>query len=117
MLRIRSRAQRLGIPEGAPIGVARLSRKTLNLHERLINSHIREAARKVYNITDSSELARFTSHSTRVGAAVHLHLAGKDALFIKTRLRWRSDSYLLYLRNVLELAVQHTAALAATPFL
>ena len=116
MLRIRARAQRLGVSSGAPIAVAKSSHKVVNLHEKQINSHIRRAAREVYGITDRHELVRFTTHSTRVGAAVHLHLAGKDGPFIKTRLRCRSDPFLLYLRNVLELAVQHATALAGTVF-
>ena len=116
MLRIRARAQRLGVSFNAPIAVAKPSNKVVNLHERQINSHIRRAAKRVYGITDRRKLARFTTHSTRVGAAVHLHLAGKDGLFIKTRLRWRSDSILLYLRNVMELAEQHATAVAATVF-
>ena len=116
MLGICARAQRLHVPPGAPIAVAKRSRKVINLYERLINLHIQAAAKAVYGITDPRDLARFTSHSTRVGAAVHLHLAGKDGNFIKTRLRWRSDTFLLYLRNVIELATQHTTALRTTAF-
>ena len=96
--------------------MAKRSHKVVNLYERQINLHIQTAAKAVYGIADHRELARFTTHSTRVGAAVHLHLAGKYDPFIKTRLRWRSDSFLLYLRNVLELAVQHATALAETVF-
>lgn len=76
------------------------------------DSHIaailRCAASKLYNIKSSTDLNRWSSHSIRVGACVALHSAGKDALFIKHRLRWRSDTFQMYLRNIPLLAIQHT---------
>ena len=116
MLRIWSRAHRLKLSPSDPLAVGERHGAILFLTEALINAHIKSAAKAVYNITNPSDLKRYTSHSARVGAAVHLHLAGKDATFIKTRLRWRSDTFLLYLRNVIELAEQHVTALARTPF-
>ena len=53
---------------------------------------------------------RFTAHSIRVGAAVDLQAAGKNGDFIKIRLRWKSKSYMLYLRNVPRLADAHNVA-------
>jgi hypothetical protein len=66
----------------------------------------------LYNITDPKELQRFSSHSIRVGAAVTLHTCGKDGEYIKIRLRWRSDTFRLYLRNTEFIADQHNEAVA-----
>ena len=116
MLRIRARAQRLHRSPTAPIGVASHAGTVVLLHDAMIRKHIQTAARAVYHITSKTELARYSSHSSRVGACVRLHLAGKDPLFIQTRLRWRSNSFQLYLRNVAELAAQHNHAVTTTPF-
>jgi len=40
-----------------------------------------------------------------------LHKAGKDGAYIKLRLRWLSDCYLIYLRNTDIIMDQHNAAL------
>ena len=76
-----------------------------------IRSTLRQTASIVHNIKSELDLARYTSHSICVGACVLLHAAGKDFEYIKFRLRWRSDAFRMYLRNVTELAVQHTAVL------
>ena len=55
--------------------------------------------KQVYNIKASDELARYTTHSIRVGACVLLHETSQTPDFIKAHLRWRSDAYLMYLRN------------------
>jgi hypothetical protein len=65
-----------------------------------INSALRKAATAVYNVTDQKDLDRFTSHSIRVGACVALHAARVSKLNIKFALRWKSDSFYSYLRNL-----------------
>lgn len=65
-----------------------------------INNALREAAKMVYNITDDDELSRFSSHSIRVGACVALHAANISELDIQHALRWRSNSFWNYLRNL-----------------
>ena len=55
----------------------------------------------------SKRLDRFSSHSVRVWACVLLHTHGKSPDYIKLRLRWRSDSYKDYLRDVSMLAIEH----------
>jgi len=62
------------------------------------------------NISDA-ELRLISSHSVRVTAVNLLHEAGKDGAYIKLRLRWLSDCYLIYLRNTDIIMVQHNAAL------
>jgi hypothetical protein len=65
-----------------------------------INDALRNAARVVYNVTAAADLARFSSHSIRVGACVALHAAGIQQQDIKFALRWKSDSFYAYLRNL-----------------
>jgi hypothetical protein len=65
-----------------------------------IKSSLQTAATAVYNLTDAAAISRFTSHSIRVGACVALHAAGVQQLDIKFALRWKSDSFYTYLRNL-----------------
>jgi hypothetical protein len=65
-----------------------------------INATLRAAAKAVYNITDKDDLAKFSSHSIRVGACVALHAAGLSQMDIKFALRWKSDTFYTYLRNL-----------------
>ena len=116
MLRIRKQSIRVHLSSSAPIGVAKHDSKLIYLHESTINTHIRDAATVVYDFTDSTELQCFSSRSARVGATVHLHLAGKYPTFTKTRLLWRSDTFLLYLRDVIEMATQNNDAITTTGF-
>jgi hypothetical protein len=75
-----------------------------------INEALRSSACEVYNITDKEELARFSSHSIRVGATVSLHAAGISQMDIKYALRWKSDTFFTYLRNLLcQAARTHSA--------
>ena len=81
-----------------------------------INGTLRLAAREVYNIDDEESLARFTSHSVRVGACVALHAAGISQMDIKFALRWRSDTFQTYLRNLpCQAARTHVAVLTFNP--
>jgi hypothetical protein len=81
-----------------------------------INAALRDAARHVYNITDEESLARFTSHSIRVGACVALHAAGISQMDIKFALRWKSDTFYTYLRNLpCQAARTHAAVINFNP--
>ena len=62
-------------------------------------SLIQKAATSLYKITSKEDLARFASHSIRLGACVLLHIHGVSTDTIKFRLRWRSDAFKAYLRN------------------
>ena len=46
-----------------------------------------------------------------VGACVFLHAQNISAEDIKFRLRWRSDSFRMYLRNIIQLAERHRDAI------
>ena len=71
-----------------------------------IEVHLRHIAKAVYNINDHDELQKWSPHSIRVGAAVRLHVAGKDGPYMQIRLRWRSLAFMVYLRNTIEIADQ-----------
>ena len=77
-----------------------------------IKSIMQEAAHNRYNIKCKKDLSNFTSHSIRVGACVLLHAQNVSPEDIKFRLRWRSDTFRTYLRNILPLAERHTDAIA-----
>ena len=72
-----------------------------------IKSLLQEAATSLYKITSKEDISRFTSHSFRVGAYVLLHIIEVSTDTIKFCLRWRSDAFKVYLRNVDALAEHH----------
>ena len=80
----------------------------------LAERHIRQAASAVYSIpTRSKTLLAWTAHSFRIGAAVILHDGGQPGAFIQKKLRWRSNSFMEYLRNTLRTAATHLHAVNA----
>jgi hypothetical protein len=113
-LRILQRWSDLGLDDTHPLAVftaSGLASSPIQFIRPLhINAALRQAATAVYNVTDASELARFSSHSIRVGACVALHAAGVSKLNIKFALRWKSDSFYTYLRNLPCQAAQTAAA-------
>ncbi len=79
---------------------------------RDLTSFLRSIARTVYNLSfDSTQLKLWGPHSIRVTAANLLHRARYSDSFIKYRLRWKSDSFLMYLQNTFYTADQHSKAL------
>ena len=78
-----------------------------------IKSLLQEAAKEIYKINKKDDLAKFSAHSIRVGAYVLLHAQNISTEDIKFRLRWRSDSFRMYLRNILQLAERHRDAIRA----
>ena len=55
-----------------------------------------------------------TPHLIRIGACVLLHEHGHSTVFIKNRLRWKSDTFMDYLRDTVSLARKHAASLFST---
>ena len=106
-IRIRNRAIRLSIAKGNSVSVFKHKGKAVYINDKHICSLLQEAAKKVHGITCKEDLARFTTHSIRVGACVKLHESGIDAETIKIRLRWKSDAFRAYLRNVIAIAKKH----------
>lgn len=110
-IRIRERARKYNDTPNCPLAIA-VKRKHCQLIYKFDIDHIlQKTAKAVYSLTDPNDIKKFTTHSIRVGAAVSLHSAGKSGSYIKIRLRWRSDTFLLYLRNTTTLALQHVAAI------
>jgi hypothetical protein len=98
----------LGQPSHLPLGVFRDGRgKVIYLTGRAIADYFREIARELDPDMSEEDILRFSAHSIRVLACVLLHEAGKDGPYIKLRLRWLSDAYLVYLRNTQVIGQQH----------
>jgi hypothetical protein len=94
----------LKLPEDHPLAVftdtGLSTGKVEFITARHINDSLRAAATAVYDISDPKDLSRFSSHSIRVGACVALHAAGVSEQNIKFALRWKSNSFYTYLRNM-----------------
>jgi hypothetical protein len=80
-----------------------------------INVAMRATAAAVYGLHPTKharELQLWSSHSLRVGACVVLHAHGFTGPQIQFLLRWKSDAFMAYLRNLGFLAVQQNVALS-----
>lgn len=110
-VRIIQRAQRLNLPRHEPIGVF----KTKPGDRRFITANtvakqFQAAAKHVHNIAPNDKhLKQWTTHSIRVTAANLLHRERFADSFIQKRLRWKSTSFLMYLRNTIYAADQHSS--------
>jgi hypothetical protein len=72
----------------------------------------------LHPIREKADLQRWSAHSLRVGACVILHTMGFSGYQIKFLLRWKSDTFMMYLRNVAILSNKQDEAmdeLAALP--
>jgi hypothetical protein len=69
-------------------------------------------AAATYKLTKADGL-RYTGHSLRIGATVILYCGGAKDLEIQNRLRWRSLTFLDYLRNIPQSEVNHMHILNA----
>lgn len=112
-VRIILRALNLKVQTHHPIGVFKHAkeRKYSFITDPLTSNNLRKAANIAYNITDIKELEKWTSHSIRVTAANLLHMVQFSNSFIQSRLRWKSDSFLMYLRNTIYCASEHLKAI------
>ena len=78
----------------------------------MVAAHLRKAASTVLHINEGDKsLNLWSTHSIRVTAANLLHRANLSDSYIQTRLRWKSDSFLMYLRNTIYAADAHTKAI------
>lgn len=76
------------------------------------NRLLRRTAMLVFHLKQNSpDLKLWSTHSLRVTACNLLHRAKFSDSYIKNRLRWRSDSFLMYLRNTFYTADEHVKAL------
>ena len=113
--RIHCRGLRLGAPTTHPAAIywdkPGGSHKLIT--SRQVNSFLRQTASSTFGIPATCKsLEKWSCHSIRVTAANLLHRAKFSDSYIKNRLRWRSDAFLMYLRNTFYTAKDHTSALA-----
>jgi hypothetical protein len=90
-------------------------------HVRLITAAnieyaMRNVASKLFHLdkskpADWKKLQLWSAHSLRVGACVILHGLGFTESQIKHLLRWKSNAFMAYLRNLSVLAAQQNAAM------
>ena len=112
--RIVCRGRRLHLPGTHPAAV---HYSTAHKSFRLITGHdcntlLRKVAQLVYKLPpDSKDLTLWSTHSLRVTACNLLHRAKFSDSAIKNRLRWKSDSFMMYLRNTFYTADEHAKAL------
>jgi hypothetical protein len=113
--RIRLRAIKYKVQEDMPVAIyndIKKKKKVDYINDINIKEILQEAAKHVYNISKKEDLMKFTSHSIRVMACVILHAQNMSTEDIKFRLRWRSESSRIYLRNITEIAERHKDAIS-----
>ena len=107
----------MGTDCNTPVGLYRNDDGSVEyIHEALITRVFKAAAIAVYDfdpVQDKTELSKFTSHSLRVGACCMLYSSGVSETKLKYLLRWRSDSFLAYLRNLASVTDDQNRAVSA----
>ena len=76
---------------------------TNNITSANVERSLREAASKLFNldpVRNKAELQMWSSHSLRVGACTTLYAMGFHEMEIKHLLRWKSNAFMTYLRNL-----------------
>ena len=115
ILRILQRSMRLGLPPLHPVAIRANSldpRGYSYVTGTEYSQWLKSVAAATYRLTPKDpSLARWGTHSLRVTATNLLHRAQFSAAFIKNRLRWRSDTFQMYLRNTFHVADAHSKAL------
>jgi hypothetical protein len=89
--------------------------RTCNITSSDVETLMRQAAAKLFNlhpIKNKAELQMWSSHSLRVGACTTLYAMGFQEMEIKHLLRWKSDAFMTYLRNLAVTSRRHNEALA-----
>jgi hypothetical protein len=95
----------------APDGVA------YNITTADIEQVLRRAAATLYNldpVKHRAQLALWSSHSLRVGACTLLYSQGFSETEIKFLLRWKSNAFMTYLRNLAVTCRRHNVAMNET---
>ena len=113
-IRIVLRSISLGLSDAMPLGCYIKSNKTSSsvvyLTGHAMTQVLRSVAREALPFATEEEIRCFSPHMFRVTACVLLQQAGMSSDYIKTRLRWASEAYQVYLRDTLTLAEQHVDA-------
>lgn len=108
-LRIALRAIRLGVSHDTPLGVYRdATGKRRFITDSQTATLLRRAAAATFGLRPNDPaLALWSTHSIRVTAANLLHRQQFSDSYIQKRLRWQSNTFLMYLRNTIYGAKQH----------
>jgi hypothetical protein len=112
--RICMRAQRLKVPAHEPIGryFDYRRRQVVYINVDEVERALRSVAKAVTGITDDKLINKlFGMHSMRVTACNELARLNVADSFIQRRLRWRSNTFLDYLRNNIYSAQRHNLSL------
>ena len=113
---LRASALALGLPASSPLAIYASSSSEVgfsHIQASQVVKYLRQTARVVFGFQPKDKaLERWTCHSIRVTAANILHRAGMSDSYIQTRLRWKSSTFLMYLRNTFHSAAKHSEVLA-----
>ncbi len=113
--RIFLRSQALQVPPHEPIAVFASSSSSCHyqhIRASQVVKFLRRSAQITFKLKSTDKaLNSWTCHSIRVTAANILHRANMSDSYIQTRLRWKSNTFLMYLRNTFYSADQHTKAM------
>ena len=114
--RIVARATRLNNPSHHPLGVYAGRNGITFITGADTALFLRDVAATVFNpdptkSRDTAALSRYSAHSIRVRAANILHRQGMSDSYIQKRLRWKSTTFLNYLRNTIYAADKHNTAM------
>ena len=77
-----------------------------------ITNILQRSAINAHDLAEKSKIGKYTAHALRFWAVVLLNQAGCPGPYIQIRLRWKSDSFLNYLRNTYEIAATHSEILS-----
>ena len=118
-IRIFKRHQQLGMRAGDPLAVYRKYKGSkLGTHflKAGVEKKLNDAGRACYAANNKCKYfhMKWTCHSGRIGATALLFAKHRDVLLIKTRLRWASDKFEVYIRHTPILEKLHAEAEKAT---
>lgn len=85
-----------------------------NITSATLEKSMRSTASKLFNldpIKNKTELQMWSAHSLRVGACTTLYAMGFHEMEIKHLLRWKSNAFMTYLRNLAVTSRRHNDAL------
>ena len=85
-----------------------------NITSAAMETCMRDVASKMFNldpVKNKAELQMWSAHSLRVGACTTLYAMGFSEMEIKHLLRWKSNAFMTYLRNLAVTSRRHNDAL------
>jgi hypothetical protein len=97
-----------------PIAVCKTKKgKVIYLIGNKIAKLLRKTVKEVRPVTTPDELKQYSPHSLGVQACLLLNEVGKLPNYIKKRLRWLGNSFMMYLRDTAIIQHQHVDTLLA----